>query len=274
MRVVILVLAFFVCMGDGQQLQDMQSHTHMAGKEDPLNAVATLLLALQPDAAFQPSAQGAGVRRPSSHSTLAAGHPTAGRISPLMDAQEDAFAKLDAIVPDGRLRPQPKQEEEACAAIFTHGSLRADYSADGDKYGIFKRAKAEWTAATITGYALYLEEGLTEPYVVPTGDPTDIVVGTMVTFLFDNVLEAVLSEINEITGWEKDSDAPIVERGIVDVAPLGTSEEVPAYLYFQPKAGFRSPAQKIESGDWLLKTDKDGNQISGFSADEKSGQFR
>lgn len=147
-------------------------------------------------------------------------------------------------------------------AIFAYGTLRADFSAKGDKWGVVG-PRCKWTRATVSGFQLYQEPNLYYPFAIETRNASHTIVGTLLRWPGDDksFVDALLT-CNRIEGWEpgKDPRDCLYTRRVVHARPVpnaGVDSKsavslVDAYMYLQ-----RPDPEKLKScvhypnGDWL-----------------------
>jgi hypothetical protein len=76
-------------------------------------------------------------------------------------------------------------EELEVSAIFSNGTLRADYGERGDNWGLLERIKIKhlcecsWQKGQVLGYKLYQDESLFYPFAIPSPHTDNKVVGTL-----------------------------------------------------------------------------------------------
>ncbi|GAB5371671.1 hypothetical protein AAMO2058_001599900 [Amorphochlora amoebiformis] len=108
-------------------------------------------------------------------------------------------------------------------AIFAYGTLRADYSSKGDKWGVTHGGTCTWTHATVSGFELYQEPNLYYPFATRS-DKKDIkLVGTLLQWPSDDKLFAEkLSKCNQIEGWSPNLKHGLYKREVILATPIPT----------------------------------------------------
>jgi gamma-glutamylcyclotransferase (GGCT)/AIG2-like uncharacterized protein YtfP len=145
----------------------------------------------------------------------------------------------------------PAPEDTAVAAIFAYGTLRADLSADGDRWGVTQIPGCNWDRGSTKGFALHQQPGLFYPFVV-AGEPGSIVEGTVLRWP-DNPesFKRALEECNGIEGFNPDSpDDGLYKRTVVTIK-LINEQTVVAYMYFQDAPPDLASCESFPDGDWL-----------------------
>lgn len=110
-----------------------------------------------------------------------------------------------------------RKRDDDIAAVFGYGTLRGDYTASGDKWGVARRTSAVWKKAFVSGFRLYQDPAMTYPFIVPTGVSTDIVYGTLFTWpgRSDDTRRGV-AMMDRIEGINR--DPPLYRRRVVGVS--------------------------------------------------------
>lgn len=144
-------------------------------------------------------------------------------------------------------------------AIFTYGTLRADYRSNGDAWGVFSDVKYSYKYGKLYGYSLYQNEILSYPFITPSTNSDDFVIGTFIWFP-DNPerFNEKLRECDRIEGF--DSMYPtqcLYDRKILDIEYLDDKYRKnisSAYVYYQeyPKDVLKT-YKYFPEGDWLQR---------------------
>jgi gamma-glutamylcyclotransferase (GGCT)/AIG2-like uncharacterized protein YtfP len=136
-------------------------------------------------------------------------------------------------------------------AIFAYGTLRADLTEDGDRWGVSQRPGCKWDRGTTTGFALHQQNGLFYPFVIKA-TPQSTVCGTILRWPGRKaVFNEALEECNNIESFNPESpDDGLYKRTVVDVE-LVSGEKIPAYMYFQDAPADLASCVSFPNGDWL-----------------------
>jgi gamma-glutamylcyclotransferase (GGCT)/AIG2-like uncharacterized protein YtfP len=120
--------------------------------------------------------------------------------------------------------------------IFLYGTLRQGGRLEGWlPNGLYREA------ATLTGFALHYAPHYAYPYLVPTGDPADIVHGEVVVIPADD--PAAVDAAIRTTDME--THAGYSPEAVTVTMKSGASRIADAFVWRHGNAG-----ERIESGDW------------------------
>jgi len=147
--------------------------------------------------------------------------------------------------------------------VFAYGTLRGDFSKDGDKYGVIKSTCASWARGTVKGFRLYQEEGFFYPFAAKTDDESDVIVGTLLEWQDEDMNRKAEDRCNRIEGFDPNSpDDGLYRRCTVQVHVDGRQDPVQAYIYHQSFDDHSdcdsvydraAKSKHFPSGDWLLQ---------------------
>lgn len=136
--------------------------------------------------------------------------------------------------------------------IFAYGTLRGDFSKDGDRWGVIKEFGGQWRAGAATGFKLYQNTGLFYPFAVQTGDDSDTLRGTVLQFPDGAMATNAVQRCNGIEGFAATKPlGGLYRRALVEVK---VSEGlVAALVYHQvlPDDSDRADIKCFASGDWF-----------------------
>lgn len=139
-----------------------------------------------------------------------------------------------------------KKKKSKPEGIFTYGTLRADYSDKGDKWGVCG-TNCQWQYGEVDGFQLYQQPGLNYPYAIKSSRGS--LKGTFITWKKASTFHIKLHRCNEIEGYRSNDPHSLYQRTIVDVK-LSNGEYTTAYIYYQTKQ-----PDKIDiafpTGDWF-----------------------
>jgi len=150
------------------------------------------------------------------------------------------------------------QQSNIVHSIFAYGTLRGDFSPKGDSWGIIEDFDAQWRPAKVAGFRIYQRQGLFYPFAIQTQDPSDIIVGTLLTFPVTRATEAVV-HCNRIENFKPDTPGVgLFRRTLVEMPdPDGLMPSL-AFIYHQDKPPSDVPLTEFPSGNWLERQDADG----------------
>ena len=157
-----------------------------------------------------------------------------------------------------------------CHAIFTYGTLRADYCERGDRWGVKERFACDHRPAWVDGFALYQDKDKAYPFVIE--DAGMHVAGTLL--LFDpDVFEEALAACDRIEGYSATQPPGdcLYQRKLVTATTgslSGKGAEVSCYIYHQ--TAVTDAAQPIASNDWKTWTTESGQWGEWVEAEEKT----
>jgi len=146
--------------------------------------------------------------------------------------------------------------EDAPRAVFCYGTLRADMTPDGDRWGVMHSVEERhgctctWSKGTVSGYALYQQENLDYPFAMASSGGT--LRGTLISYPGqDEAWVDAMQRCNRIEGWRPNAADCLYQREIVTVKS-DDGEEVKAYLYTQPNPPeVVARSRSFPNGDWL-----------------------
>ena len=146
--------------------------------------------------------------------------------------------------------------ERSVRAVFCYGTLRADLTPDGDKWGVMSGLKNRgkecvWHYGRITGYALYQDPQMFYPFATPS--PSGSLYGTLLTWPSDDgAFVEALHRCNAIEAWVPDGSG-LYLRDVVSVVS-DTAGTVDAYVYYQnASAEHIASCVHFPDGDWFNK---------------------
>jgi gamma-glutamylcyclotransferase (GGCT)/AIG2-like uncharacterized protein YtfP len=216
-----------------------------ARSAEPRKSIATLLLAQ--------NALTAGNR----HFRLRA--PALSR--PNFDRVRDRFSRR---APDMQMSGDP-------TAVFSYGTLRGDFSEDGDRWGLLRISNGTWKRGKVKGYRLYQERDNLYPFAAETGKDDDVLQGTLLQWSDLEIANAAIAHCDMIEGFDPEEPLDgLYMRNVVAVEIDGETVCTPAYIYHQPnpdEVKVASNAVKyFPDGDWLrgLRKEQDDGQIEGL----------
>lgn len=163
-------------------------------------------------------------------------------------------------------------------AIFAYGTLRADFSKDGDRWGVCNiGGGCKWAHGEVRGFSLYQDPDLFYPFAVFSRDQikgaSEVMHGTLLTWPEDEkAWQEALTQCDSIEGYQPDGDG-LYKRSIVTVkvnsssyqshAQHGQEESgsgssvastVHAYIYHQDThQKDLSLCTSFPTGDWLAE---------------------
>jgi len=142
-------------------------------------------------------------------------------------------------------------------AIFAYGTLRADLTADGDRWGVTTIPGCRWDSGRTSGFALHQRAGLFYPFVVVADTPSTVC-GTILRWPGNKeTFKLALKECDCIESFDHQSpDDGLYKRTVVTVE-LATSEQVQAYMYYQDTPKDIAACASFPSGDWLADKHQD-----------------
>ena len=194
-------------------------------------------------------------------------------LSALPQAVQEALVKTLDALDGGAPAEDPAALARDVRGIFAYGTLRADLTPAGDRWGV--TPGCAWAYGRIRGFALYQNKALYYPFAVRTENEGDCVYGTLLTWPHSaETFAQRLSQCNEIEGYNPRSEAGLYQRTEVDVercrppghpTPGGGAGAPPAraYVYYQDAdAAALRDCLAFAEGDWLV-----GQQTFGVETD-------
>merc|ERR1719277_1547595 len=147
-------------------------------------------------------------------------------------------------------------------AVFAYGTLRGDYAEDGDRWGVLRKSGGSWRRGLVRGFKLYQQRDLHYPFAVATGDPNDVLVGTLLEWPSEAAARRAIDTCNRIESFDEEQpEQGLYQRAVASVelfiVELAEGEDAPeplaAFVYHQPYPNGQD-ADAILSfpcGDWL-----------------------
>lgn len=149
---------------------------------------------------------------------------------------------------------QARLHDYLVQAVFAYGTLRGDFSKDGDRWGVINEFGGRWQLGKAKGFQLYQNTGLFYPFAVQTGDGSDTLVGTVLQFPDAATANMAVRRCNSIEGFDaEDPTSGLYRRALVEVRLADSSSSVLALVYHQimPEEGDRTDVKHFASGDWF-----------------------
>lgn len=158
--------------------------------------------------------------------------------------------RTDLVLSDRTPRGDDSSPTGRPLAVFTYGTLRADYSAQGDRWGVLQRFKGlSWQRARVEGFGLYQDVGVDYPFVAPTtssgAEVESRVFGTILSSPNETLFRDVLAECDRIEGYPHLYKRKIVRAEIVGEERIPQSVE--AFIYYQVAIFFLSNKQSDQT---------------------------
>lgn len=146
----------------------------------------------------------------------------------------------------GRVEVGPHGE---CRCVFVYGSLRPDFSADGDAWGMSQGAV--WEAARVSGFSLHQQHDEFFPFAL-RGETDQTLRGFVLSW--PGRFQEGLKECDDIEGEEftRITVMATVER-------RGVTDEIPAYLYHTTLSHVTARDSQVAwfpEGDWLAPSSR------------------
>lgn len=131
--------------------------------------------------------------------------------------------------------------------VFVYGTLR---NGQGNYGRLLRGRTADEQLGTVAGVAMYNRNG-GFPYSVVTNDPSDVIVGELMTPKADEYAD-VLDSLDWLEGYTPGSAFNHYDRIEVTVT-LATGEQVTALMYVAGSAAADRIRElpRIDTGDWL-----------------------
>jgi len=178
-----------------------------------------------------------------------------GRGRPAVMEEGSELPQKEDIQPE--LRKTSSEGAKVPLAVFAYGTLRGDFSEQGDKWGLLQATGGTWRPARVRGFQLYQESDLFYPFAVYTGSDDDVLIGTLLTWPTDEAGHRAVEECDRIECYSPGRpDDGLYLRAVVEVELLGESvTEAPldravALIYHQTNRG-RKRVRRFLGGDWL-----------------------
>eukprot|EP00940_MAST-03C_sp_MAST-3C-sp2_P002794 g2794.t1 len=131
--------------------------------------------------------------------------------------------------------------------IFAYGTLRADYSPEGDRWGI-ACDRCAWRHGTAEGFRMYQNPDEFFPFCVRSTRKKDTIRGTLLSWPGDRAtFDEKLKKCDKIEGYP----GYLYDRTTVDVRD-DSGKRVPAFIYFltrEPEPD--SNVLRFPEGDWF-----------------------
>lgn len=146
-------------------------------------------------------------------------------------------------------------------AIFAYGTLRSDFSEGGDRWGVIAALAAGGYplddalpgTATVSGFAVYQDDGCSHPFAVRRPGAARLV-GTLLSWRSDTAFAQALRRCDEIEGFDAASPSGgLYLRDVVQAVKADSAgTRVAAYIYHQRRAEPSLQRCKyFAEGDWL-----------------------
>ena len=141
--------------------------------------------------------------------------------------------------------------------LFCYGTLRGDYSKDGDRWGITKIKGVEWEYGKIKGFRLYQDKGLFYPFAIKTNNKKDIIYGCIIKCNSKELFDIVLKRCDRIEGYDGTMNG-LYNRSL-ETTYSTMDKKYSSYIYYQKYI----PKENIiyfRLGDWFINR-KERNRI-------------
>ncbi|CAJ1357787.1 unnamed protein product [Effrenium voratum] len=165
--------------------------------------------------------------------------------------KEDLVNRLVAFDEEPEVEAAPE-----ALKVFAYGTLRGDFSLQGDKWGILALSGASWEPAFVQGYRLRQDPRLTYPFAVHTGVAADIIVGTVISWPSEQVARKDIANCNQVEGYRPSQpQAGLYRRSLVEAMPIKPGPVMKALIYHQTvwPEDLLKAAWEFPNGDWLAR---------------------
>ena len=142
-------------------------------------------------------------------------------------------------------------------SIFCYGTLRGDYSSNGDRWGVTNIKGVTWEYGKIRGFKLYQKKNLFYPFAIKTNDPNDILYGCILKCDSERTFNTLLTKCDSIEGYTGTAGG-LYDRSLV-TASSTKDKPFTCYIYYQKIL----PNKNIiyfKSGNWF-KNRKEKSKI-------------
>ena len=152
-------------------------------------------------------------------------------------------------------------EDATPSAVFTYGTLRADFKAKGgkgigtggaagDAWGVCVGSSFSWQRGSVAGFGLYQQINLKYPYAVRQAGP--VLHGTLLQWSDAAEFEARLAMCDSIEGYTPGVTGGLYERSVVQTQAEAGHPPVLAYIYHQQLDQLAMKGSlHFQEGDWL-----------------------
>lgn len=168
--------------------------------------------------------------------------------------------------------------------MFAYGTLRGDYSEDGDRWGVIKSTQGKWDKAYVCGFRLYQDRKKPFPFAVRTGRSEDVLWGTLITWpggVADARQGIACAERFEMDGYDHGYSRHVASARVTPAdAPEGevVSDEGPPVLCYLFHLTFPAEAlakcHVFSSGDWMRPVNPPRGGTGNVEAMFAYGRFR
>ena len=147
---------------------------------------------------------------------------------------------------------QSTRDEYLPSHFFVYGTLRDDDDS-GALWTMSWTAGCTASYGKLSGFKMYQKPGFEYPFAVRTGERSDFIVGRLVTWNDDKVVEEKRKTADAIEGYHEENAHVLFHRDIVD-AEDAKGQMVRALVYHQPSPYI--PCDAVPNGDWLQRKKK------------------
>eukprot|EP00930_Biecheleria_cincta_P059143 TRINITY_DN44900_c0_g1_i1.p1 TRINITY_DN44900_c0_g1~~TRINITY_DN44900_c0_g1_i1.p1 ORF type:complete len:210 (-),score=25.28 TRINITY_DN44900_c0_g1_i1:172-738(-) len=104
-------------------------------------------------------------------------------------------------------------------AVFAYGTLRGDWGATGDRWGVIRDTNAAWCRASVKGFSLYQRSDLFYPFAVQTENPDNVIHGTLLVWPDAETARRAIKMCDQIEGFDENLPLEgLYRRAVVEVA--------------------------------------------------------
>ena len=110
--------------------------------------------------------------------------------------------------------------------------------------------------AKAMGFRMFTQTGMYWPYCVKTNNPSDVVVGRLLTFNDDKIFKQKLQKADHIEGYSENNDQSLFLREIVDIQAFDKNNypyNDKAIMYYRKRE--ETNEIWIKHGNWLKRKD-------------------
>ena len=145
--------------------------------------------------------------------------------------------------------------------IFSYGTLRMDSTKTGDDWGVFNNSNYKYKYGKLYGYKLYQHKCTPYPFITPTYNNNDFVIGTYIYGLNDIDFDMKLIECDLIEGYNKDNlEESLYKRAVGKIELLDETNNKyyeSAYFYYQDYSKQNIEDYKLyKKGDWFINREE------------------